>query len=263
MKFCCLASGSSGNCEYVGSESTGILIDAGITTKRITSGLEGIGVVPGELDAILITHEHSDHIRGLEVFLNKHHIPVYATMATLDAIAEYDKKKMIDTSLFNAVKPDDNFMVGDIEVTTFSTSHDARDPICYTLTKGDSKLGMATDLGIYDDYIVSNLEGSTTLFLESNYDQSMLEVGPYPFRLKQRIKSSYGHLSNDMCARLILQLLCRGVKNIYLGHLSKENNYPALAYETVKCELNMEYGDISRFNLATAMRDAPSCMSVI
>ncbi len=263
MKFCCIASGSSGNCEYVGSESTGLLIDAGISTKRITCGLESLGVKPEGLDAILVTHEHSDHIKGLEVFLSRHHVPVYATMATLDAIAALDKKNRIDTSLFNPVKPDNAFVVGDIDVMPFSISHDAKDPICYTLSDGDSKLGLATDLGTFDDYIISHLEGSSTLFLESNYDRSMLEAGPYPYMLKQRIISSHGHLSNDMCARLILHLLGRSVKNVYLGHLSKENNYPELAYETVKCELNLEYGDISRFNIKTARRDEMSCMSAV
>lgn len=259
MKFCSLASGSSGNSEYVGSDSTSILIDAGISTRRIVNGLDIVGVSADSLDAILVTHEHSDHIKGLEVFLSKYNVPLYATMPTLDAVARADKKNRIDKSLFKAIKPDKAFLIGDIEVMPFATSHDAGQSVCYTLQSGRKKIGIATDLGVYDNYVISKLSGSNIMFIEANYDLSMLQAGPYPYSLKKRILSDVGHLSNDMGARLILQLLGRHVTNVFLGHLSKENNYPALAYETVRYELNKEYGDISRFHLATADRDNLSC----
>ena len=263
MKFCSLASGSSGNCEYVKSETTGLLIDGGISTKRIVGGLESIDEQAENLDGILVTHEHSDHIKGLEVFLSKYHVPVYATAPTLDAIARNDKKHRIDYSLFNQIKADKGFLIGDIEVMPFATSHDAPGSVCFTLQNGKNKIGIATDLGIYDTYIRTKLENSNILFIEANYDVSMLQAGPYPFYLKKRILSDIGHLSNDMSAKLILQLLCREVKHIFLGHLSKENNYPELAYETVKYELSKEYGDISRFRLKTADRDNLSCITEI
>jgi len=145
----------------------------------------------------------------------------------------------------------------------FATSHDAPGSVCFTLQNGKNKIGIATDLGIYDTYIRTKLENSNILFIEANYDVSMLQAGPYPFYLKKRILSDIGHLSNDMSAKLILQLLCREVKHIFLGHLSKENNYPELAYETVKYELSKEYGDISRFRLKTADRDNLSCITEI
>ncbi len=263
MRFASFASGSSGNCEYVGNGRTNILVDAGISTKRIVEGLEKTGVSPLELDGILITHEHSDHITGLYVFESKYNVPVYATQATLKEIERQDKNRRIDTSLFVPIEPDHAFDCGDMHITPFSTSHDAIDPVCYRINSGEGVIGMATDLGMYDDYILSQLDMCNLLFVEANYDVAMLQAGKYPFMLKKRILGEYGHLSNDMCARMILQLLSRNVKHIFLAHLSKENNYPLLAYQTVKCELSKEYGDISRFNIQTAERSSMSCAVTI
>ncbi len=263
MKFCSFASGSSGNCEYAGDDSTNILIDAGISTKRIVNNLDYIGVEPDKLDGIIVTHEHSDHIMGLSVFEGKYNVPIYATGSTLEGIERYDKKKKIDTTLFREIKPDNVFTIGSMDIMPFATSHDAGNPVCYSIKSGESKIGLATDLGMFDDYIVKNLSDSELLFVEANYDVAMLQAGKYPFVLKKRILSDYGHLSNDMSARLILQLLNSKVKHVFLGHLSKENNYPELAYETVKYELTKEYGDISRFDLRTADRDILSCAVTI
>lgn len=259
MEFASFASGSSGNCEYIGNETTNILVDAGISTKRIVSALENTGISPGDLDGILITHEHSDHVSGLYVFESRYRIPLYATQATLEEIERLDKKKQIDTSLFRPIKPDHTFRCRDMDITPFSISHDAADPVCYRINSGGCTIGMATDLGIYDDYILSELRTCNVLFVEANHDVAMLQAGRYPFMLKKRILGEYGHLSNDMCARMILQLLGRNVKYIFLAHLSKENNYPLLAYETVRYELEKEYGDISRFNITTAERSSMSC----
>lgn len=259
MKFASFASGSSGNCEYAGNGETNILIDAGISAKRITAGLESNGVSPEELDGILITHEHSDHIAGLYVFESKYNVPVYATQETLNEIERLDTKGRIDTSLFVPIKPDCAFECGSMNITPFSTSHDALDPVCYRINSGEFSIGMATDLGMYDDYILSQLDMCSLLFVEANYDVAMLQAGKYSFMLKKRILGEYGHLSNDMCARMILQLLGRNVKHVFLAHLSKENNYPLLAYQTVKCELMKEYGDISKFNIQTAERSSISC----
>ena len=150
MRFCSLASGSSGNCEYVGNSNTNMLIDAGISTKRIVSSLDHIGVRPEELDGIVITHEHSDHIMGLPVFEGKYNIPLYATALTLEGIERYDKKKKIDISLFNEISADDIFSIGDMYVTPFSTSHDAGDPVCFTV-ESDNNKGNLLDLVIIAD----------------------------------------------------------------------------------------------------------------
>lgn len=259
MRFCSFASGSSGNCEYIGNGQTNIILDAGISAKRIVNGLEEVNAEPEKLDGILITHEHSDHIKGLVIYESKYNVPLYATEETLKAIERYDKDKRIDTSLFRPVKPDREFFIGNLSIKPFSTSHDARDSVCYTISDGNVKIGMATDLGMYDNYVISHLIESDLLFIEANYDVAMLQAGKYPFSLKKRILSEYGHLSNDMSAKLILQLLNRKVKHVFLAHLSKENNYPELAYESVKYDLKNEYGNISMFDIRTADRDSISC----
>ena len=258
MKFASFASGSSGNCEFISDGKCNILIDAGISTKRIVDGLCGVGTSPEDVCGILITHEHSDHIQGINVFCGKYKKPIYATYNTLKAIEENDKQHKLDTSLFHVVQSDEAFNIGEMKITPHSISHDAADPVCYRIDSDGRSIGMATDLGTYDSYIVEKLSGCNTLFIEANYDVAMLQAGKYPFYLKKRILSDHGHLSNDMSARLILELLGRNVNNIILAHLSKENNYPQLAYETVKYELAKEYGDTSRFNMQTAHRSCPS-----
>lgn len=150
-----------------------------------------------------------------------------------------------------------------MDITPFSISHDAADPVCYRIDSGECHIGMATDLGVYDSYVTSKLSGCNVLFIEANYDIAMLQAGKYPFPLKKRILGERGHLSNDMSARLILELLGRNVKHVFLAHLSKENNYPMLAYETVRYELSKEYGDISKFNIKTADRSSLSCAVTI
>lgn len=259
MKFASFASGSSGNCEYVGDGETGILVDAGISSKRMVEGLKSGGISPDEIDGILITHEHSDHIKGLYVFESKYRIPIYATEATLKEIEMRDTQGRIDTSLFVPIKPDHTFRCGNMDIMPFSTSHDAADPVCYRIDGESGSIGMATDLGVYDEYILSKLNMCNLLFIEANYDVAMLQTGRYPYVLKKRILGEYGHLSNDMCARMTLQLLGKNVKHVFLAHLSKENNYPLLAYQTVKCELLKEYGDISKFDIQTADRNDISC----
>ncbi len=259
MKFASFASGSSGNCEFLSDGENSILIDAGISTKRIVEGLCGIGTSPDDVCGILITHEHSDHIQGINVFSGKYNKPIYGTYNTLKKIEENDKQHKVDTSLFRVVRADEAFDIGEMKITPYSISHDAADPVCYRIESEGRSFGMATDLGMYDSYIVDRLSGCNTLFIEANYDVAMLQAGKYPFYLKKRILSEHGHLSNDMSARLILELLGRNVSNIILAHLSKENNYPQLAYETVKYELSKEYGDTSRFNMQTAERSCSSC----
>lgn len=259
--MCSIASGSSGNCVYVGNENTNIIIDAGISGKRIVEGLSGIGVDPSDLDAILITHEHSDHISGLGVMARRYEIPIYATVETIHAILRTKSVGKIKKELFHIVEADSPVDVKDMSITPFSISHDASNPVCYTVSSNEHKIGVATDLGTYDDYIISNLEGCEMLLLEANHDINMLEVGNYPYILKRRILGEKGHLSNDNSGRLIDRLLTSQLKYIFLGHLSKENNYPELAYETVKYELEETKNPYrEKCNIMVANRDEPSIL---
>ena len=257
MRLCSIASGSSGNCIYIGSDSTHLLVDTGISKKRIDEGLAQLQVKPEELSGILITHEHVDHIQGLGVFSRKYGIPIYATKGTLRGIVEYKCLGKMPEGLYHEVQVDKVFKIGDLDVKPFSISHDANEPSGFRVEKGKKSIAVATDLGTYDDYIIENLMGLNAIVLEANHDVHMVEVGPYPYPLKQRVLGKLGHLSNELTGRLLCNILHGDLKHVVLGHLSKENNYEELARETVKLEVTM--GDTS-FNgddvpLMVASRD--------
>ena len=237
MRLCSIASGSSGNCIYVGTDTTHVLVDVGISRKRTEEGLNSLGICPGELDAIFVTHEHSDHISGLGVFSRKYNVPIYATPKTLDAIRGCRSLGAIDDGLFQTVKADESFTIKDMTVNPMRISHDAAEPVAYRFSYGKQKIGVITDLGTYNDYTIESLRGMDALLLEANHDVNMLQVGPYPYPLKQRILGDRGHLSNENSGRLLSRLLHDKLQYIVLGHLSKENNLPELAYETVKLEI--------------------------
>lgn len=239
MRLCSIASGSSGNCIYVGGGQTHLLIDTGISKKKIEEGLCQIGLSGEMIDAIFITHEHVDHIQGLGVFSRKYHIPIFATRGTIDGIAQCKTLGDISEDLLNVVVADLPFVIGDLTVKPFSISHDANEPTGYRIEHEERAVAVATDLGKYDDYIISNLKGVNGVVLEANHDVHMVEVGPYPYPLKQRVLGDRGHLSNELCGRLLCEILHDGLQCVVLGHLSKENNYPELAYETVKLEVTM------------------------
>lgn len=238
MKICSLASGSSGNCVYVGNEDTHILIDVGISMKKVKAGLEAIDVDIRSLTAIFVTHEHSDHINGLGVISRKHKVPIYTRPDTFKKIMRMSSVGIIDVNLYNEATADTTIRIGSIDVTPFASSHDAVDPLCYTFEHNTKKISVATDLGNYNDYIKSHMSDSDVLYIEANHDVKMLEVGPYPYFLKQRILSDVGHLSNDLSANLICELYNDKLNYVILGHLSHENNMPDVAYETVKLEVN-------------------------
>lgn len=237
MRLCSIASGSSGNCIYVGTEATHLLVDTGISGKRTEQGLNEIGVSLRDIDGILVTHEHSDHISGLGVISRKYGIPIYAAPGTIHAIQKVSAVGKIDTSLFNQIQPDEKLMIKDISVHPMRVSHDAAEPLAYRFAYGDKKVGIITDLGKYNDYTVASLQGLDAVLLEANHDINMLQVGPYPYYLKQRILGDRGHLSNELSGRLLSRILHDGMKKIVLGHLSKENNMAELAYETVRVEV--------------------------
>lgn len=236
MQLYSIASGSSGNCIYAGDER-GFLVDVGTSFKKVREGLEQQGLSLDALDGILITHEHTDHIGGLAALLRKYPLPVYATADTIEKIWEKCNMNNISPDIFHSIVSGDEFLVSDYRIKSFPISHDAVDPVCYTLEKGKKKVGVATDMGIYDDNIIENLGDCDVVLLEANHDINLLQVGPYPYALKMRILGDKGHLSNDTSARLIKEIIHRGLKTVILGHLSEHNNFPELAYNTVAYEM--------------------------
>ena len=259
MQLYSIASGSSGNCIYLGEEDGGILIDAGISRKRIVTGLERKGLSLDDIKAIFITHEHSDHISGLGPVLRKNPIPVYATADTVSAIWEKTNMNNISPELFHSIRPEEEIEAGEMLVRPFSISHDAVDPVCYTVEKQGKRAAVATDMGCFDDTIIRVLGQCDSVLIEANHDINMLQVGPYPYSLKMRILGNKGHLSNTSCADLIKEILHKDLKHLVLGHLSRENNFPQLAYRTVLDELEKTetWGTLDT-RLMVASRDEPT-----
>ncbi|MBQ5699017.1 MAG: MBL fold metallo-hydrolase [Lachnospiraceae bacterium] len=260
MRFVSIASGSSGNCIYAGTDSTHILIDAGISAKRIEKGLFEVGLKPGELSGICITHEHSDHIKGLGVLARKYEIPIYATEGTLAEIRNVKSLGEYPEELLKPLRPDVKMTLGDLDILPFHIDHDAADPVAYRVQSGNKSVAVATDLGHYNQYTIDHLLDLDAVLLESNHDLRMLESGPYPYYLKRRIMGNFGHLSNENAGRLLNCILNDKMKYVLLGHLSKENNLPELAFETVRLEVDM--GDCpyctSDFYMTVAERDEMS-----
>ena len=261
MRVMTIASGSSGNCIYVGDDNTHILIDTGISRKRVEEGLRLLDLSLNDIDGILVTHEHSDHISGLGVVERKSATPVYATWGTIKGIQNTNLGKLPE-GIFNTIECDREFKIGTLSVKAVATSHDALSPCAFRVEAGDKSFGLVTDLGKYDDYIVDSFAGVNCMVLEANHDIRMLETGPYPYPLKQRILGEKGHLSNEAAGHLIDRLLGSQVQEILLGHLSKENNYEELAYETVRLEVtlgqNPYKGD--EIPIAVAKRDQVSAV---
>lgn len=239
MRMCSIASGSSGNCIYAGSSQTHLLVDTGISKKRIEEGLCELDIKGEDLDGILITHEHSDHIQGLGVFSRKYHVPIYATKGTIQGIKSLRSLGAMPGELLHEIEVDHTFTLGDIDIHPFAISHDAKEPCGYRMECGKKKVAVATDLGTYNSYIVDNLKNLNAILLEANHDIHMLEVGPYPYPLKRRVMGDRGHLSNELSGRLLCDILHDNLEHVMLGHLSKENNYAELAYETVKLEVTL------------------------
>lgn len=230
MKFCSLYSGSSGNSLFVSNNNTKLLIDAGLSGIRIQNALGDIGEKADKICGILVTHEHRDHIHGLGVLSRRFDLPIYANEKTWEAMIKdlgNISPHNIKTFEFNQA-----FAIEDLEIEAFKTSHDAADSAGFIINNGTKRLGVATDSGIVTAVMKKALCGCDLAVLESNHDVSMLEAGSYPFYLKQRIKSDFGHLSNEIAGDLALSLVKEGTRHLILAHLSEENNYPLLAYET-------------------------------
>ncbi len=256
LKFCSLYSGSSGNCLFVSSKNTKILVDCGTSCKKICEGLASISSSIEEIDAILITHEHSDHIQSLGMVSQKFNIPVYANIETWNAMES--TKQKISPSNINYFNVNEDFLINDLEIHPFSIPHDAANPCGFNIHNGKKKMSIATDIGHMDTSTLQELEQSSFILLESNYEPEMLNVSRYPFALKQRIKGPYGHLSNEDAGKTISYLMKKDLKQVMLGHLSKENNFPELAYKTVAEELMNNNSDINTIKLNVAKRNEPS-----
>ena len=223
MQFSTIASGSSGNCLYAANDDTHILIDAGISKKRIELGLKSFGTEGSDIDALLVTHEHLDHIQGIGVWSRKYHVPIYGTRGTLEEIWRTKSLGKLDESLFHVIRPGESFKINNI---------------------------------------VNELQDCDLLYVEANYDLHMLQAGPYPYQLKRRIAGNYGHLCNEMSGQLIGRLLNERLQKVILGHLSKENNFPELALKAVQNELERDFS-VTKETLPVSVAPRDEAMAII
>lgn len=228
--FCPLASGSKGNSIYLGTDNTKILIDAGLSAKAIIAKLAEINVDIQDIDAILVTHEHGDHIQGLKVLAYRMGIPVLANTETAKGIVE----TFHDCPKFKIFSTGETFEFGDLEIHPFSVQHDTLDPVAFTIRTDGLKLGFCTDLGFVTTLVTNHLRYCDYLYVEANHQPSMVHASPRPMIYKQRVLSRSGHLSNEACGRLLEQVAHSGLKHVHLAHLSSECNSPEVAMQVIK-----------------------------
>jgi phosphoribosyl 1,2-cyclic phosphodiesterase len=232
MKLCPLFSSSSGNCAYIGGANGGVLVDAGVSAKRIGLALQRIGAQPSRIGAVFVTHEHGDHIAGLRVFCRRNHIPIFATNGTLRAL---EQMGALAPDMQTEAMPQGGVEVNGLLVRCFPTSHDVAEPCGFRLeAENGETFAVATDTGVLTEETKAALLGCDTVLLESNHEIAMVENGPYPYPTKRRILSDLGHLSNTANAAFLPQLLQSGTGRFTLAHLSRNNNTPELAYATAK-----------------------------
>lgn len=220
----------------IAGQSTRLLIDAGVTCRTVERALQEVDQDPGQIDALLVTHEHSDHISGIGVLMRRYRLPLYINQKTW--LAMRAAVAPIDEDLVHIIEHGQSLTIGDFNIVSFSTPHDASDPVGYRIRTEGGDVTLMTDIGAMSDSLLQQAVGSQIVLIESNYDPVMLQSGRYPSFLKERVASSVGHLSNDDCAHAIAQLLQQGTNRFILSHLSAENNYPELALLTVGRHLN-------------------------
>lgn len=242
IKFCALSSGSSGNCLFLSTGSTSVLIDAGLSGKRIEYLLGQIAESPRSITAILVTHDHIDHTSGIGVLSRRFNVPIFANPLTWEAMGNSIGK--IATKNIRTFCTGKEFNIADLYIRSYSVPHDAADPVGFTFCKGNVKAAVANDLGCVTPVIEKEIRNSNFIMLESNHDAEMLKVGPYPWDLKRRIAGDEGHLSNEDAGTALLRLAGQNTRTVLLGHLSRENNYPLLALETVKSILTEQGIDV-------------------
>lgn len=241
MKYCALASGSNGNCYYIAKDDVAVLIDVGINSKHVHLRMHNLGIVPTQVKAVFITHEHTDHICGLSVFARKYNLPVYITQGS------YNNSKLnLPTHLINIIKPNGRVSIGDMEIIGIPKYHDAQEPCSFVVTDGETNIGIMTDIGRPCSNVAHVVRHSDILLLESNFDEDMLEKGRYPYFLKNRIRNGWGHISNKTALELFVQNRSPRLRHLILGHLSGENNRVDLVEKTFA-----SYCEDIRFSVAT------------
>lgn len=256
MKFCSLYSGSTGNSLFVQGDETKILVDSGMSAKKIISALESIEVDIKDINAILVTHEHIDHIRSIGTLAKKYNIPIYANLGTWNGID--NEKLVIKIENKNYFKIGEKFQIGNLKIMPFSTSHDAMDSCGFSIEHDGKKISIATDLGEVTKEVINNLKNSKFVLLEANYEPEVLRFCSYPYTVKSRISGNRGHLSNGEAGGTIAKIVNSGLQNVMLGHLSKESNFPELAYKSVSNELIQNGVNINDLELSVADRLKPS-----
>jgi phosphoribosyl 1,2-cyclic phosphodiesterase len=244
-----LSSGSGGNCVYIETGTRRILIDAGLSEKKIDARMAAIGRDLKGLDAVFVTHEHSDHMRGVGPLCRKHNVPLYCTEGTLRRM----NGQLGRLPGYVALRAEEPIVIGNLRVVPYATPHDAEEPVAFVLESGGRKLGHATDLGRVTAGVVSKLQRADALMVEANHDVDMLHAGPYPWSTKKRIQSDVGHLSNEACAELLAATGHGGLKTVVLMHLSETNNHPDIAAITARQAL----GDSSA-EMILARQDRPT-----
>ncbi|MBN4069559.1 MAG: MBL fold metallo-hydrolase [Alkaliphilus sp.] len=255
VKFCTLASGSKGNCHFISDGDNYLLFDAGLSGVKIQKRLIEIGIKPEQLTGIVISHEHNDHIQGAGILSRRFDIPLYANEGTWDVMKnKIGEIKLRNMKVFSTGKL---FELNSFIVNPFKISHDAREPVGFSIENNGVNICIATDLGYVDETLIKHTAGADLVVLESNHDEEMLKAGRYPYSLKRRILSEVGHLSNENAGLAILKMIDKNVKKIILAHLSEENNFPELAYETVKNVLERNNVSVEKdINLYVAHRDS-------
>ncbi len=256
MEFCALASGSRGNAVYVGAGGRGVLVDAGLPGREIERRLAAAGLEDRRIEAVVVTHEHRDHLAGVGVWCRRFRVPAWMTPACREAAEAVLGPRALRGVEVREFAAGEAFEVAGLEVLAVPGCHDAADPVALRLSDGASVLGLATDLGFVPQAVRHALEGCDGLYLESNHDEERLFNGPYPWFLKQRIRSRHGHLSNGDCARLVNEVLHPGLRAVVLGHLSETNNEPHLAYGCTQ-EVLAAHGAGDDVLLLVARQDRP------
>lgn len=234
LTFCSLGSGSQGNAVYVSDGETSVLIDAGFSGKELQKRMAAAGLNPSALSAVVVTHEHQDHLKGVGIICRRLSAAAWFSKDTWEA----SRHSVGKLSAVNHFTPGKNFAIGKLSFSPFSVSHDAADPVGFTVSGGGVKIGVATDLGLATKVVAHHLRGCKAILLEANHDPQMLEEGPYPWHLKQRVRSRHGHLSNQDSRDLLGRVLSPDVSHVILGHLSETNNRPEIALSVVAEALN-------------------------
>lgn len=256
MRYCSVASGSSGNCHFIEAGGVRVMVDVGLSMKAIEANLLSRDIRPETIQAIFVTHEHSDHVKGVGAWARRYNIPVFATEGTWHGM-EHSMGKIRPEKCYS-IRPGHGYRMGELRIEPFLIYHDANEPVGYSFTAGTEKLVVMTDTGMVSSEMREMLQGCQIAVVECNHDIEMLMGGSYPLALKRRIRSNLGHLSNEDCAHLLAELIPANPDcDFLLAHLSKENNTPELAMETVLTVLRRRLGG-DGYRVHMTIRDLPT-----